>query len=650
MKASRLTPLLLVALVGFSIFIVAFSGPTANAVLGSCPATGQLASDSQRIPALGQWNTYRLLANAGLSGTQIPSVVEDGSFTYSKQAQTHAGFVYVNSDNSGISPLTEGPSDPCYSTEGSTGAAKGITRPGLPWLGTTNNVSDLRGGVEALFNSIYDRLFMLNPRLGQVGLGISNPGSNDAKFVVDVTSGITSTVLTFSPIVFPARNMQNVPTTMAAGEYPEPLSALGKTYPVGYPIHVIFDPSLSGINITGVTVSSSGGTTGVIFIQPKSSTYPQKVKNANLDNAVTIIPNSPLSPFTTYTVSVTGNFTGSPLTWSFTTGSTGTGTTTTTTTTGVTTTSGILQPPVLIPTQTPIATPTPTPGIPAFPQPVQMPPAPVGGGFFEMVYSDATNALFFQQWRRVDDPVLYGKAFRSWIYGERGHGFALLLEPYNGQLRIVNYHDKARMEAANADATSISNGLLVREMVSGFAQVGDSAFIPRVPALVAIAGDVIETNINAPTYYSFYNIASLNNDRRAPNQTGQTVIATISNNGVINVNPGSAGYNVINVYYDNNLGHNIPNVFWSYMNQSGIVNVNGSYFNATVTDWLSTYGLPITEAYWTRVFVGGVEKDVLVQLFERRVLTFTPSNPDPFKVEMGNVGRHYFKWRYNVNY
>jgi plastocyanin len=44
--------------------------------------------------------------------------------------------------------------------------------------------------------------------------------------------------------------------------------------------------------------------------------------------------------------------------------------------------------------------------------------------------------------------------------------------------------------------------------------------------------------------------------------------------------------------------------------------------------------------------VGGVVKDVLVQAFERRVLTYTPANSPAFQVEMGNVGRHYYLWRY----
>jgi uncharacterized membrane protein len=53
-------------------------------------------------------------------------------------------------------------------------------------------------------------------------------------------------------------------------------------------------------------------------------------------------------------------------------------------------------------------------------------------------------------------------------------------------------------------------------------------------------------------------------------------------------------------------------------------------------------GLPITEAYWVNVQVGGVEQPVLFQAFEPRVLTYMPSNPLATQVEMSNVGQHYF--------
>jgi hypothetical protein len=35
-----------------------------------------------------------------------------------------------------------------------------------------------------------------------------------------------------------------------------------------------------------------------------------------------------------------------------------------------------------------------------------------------------------------------------------------------------------------------------------------------------------------------------------------------------------------------------------------------------------------------------------MQCFERRCLTYTPDNPEGWQVEAGNVGRHYYYWRY----
>jgi hypothetical protein len=36
-----------------------------------------------------------------------------------------------------------------------------------------------------------------------------------------------------------------------------------------------------------------------------------------------------------------------------------------------------------------------------------------------------------------------------------------------------------------------------------------------------------------------------------------------------------------------------------------------------------------------------------MQCFERRCLTYTPANPLAWRVEMGNVGLHYYAWRYD---
>jgi hypothetical protein len=62
--------------------------------------------------------------------------------------------------------------------------------------------------------------------------------------------------------------------------------------------------------------------------------------------------------------------------------------------------------------------------------------------------------------------------------------------------------------------------------------------------------------------------------------------------------------------------------------------------------WMSVTGYPISESYWSYVKVDGKYTDVLIQAYERRVLTFVPHLPSPFKVQMGNIGVHYYEWRY----
>jgi hypothetical protein len=73
-----------------------------------------------------------------------------------------------------------------------------------------------------------------------------------------------------------------------------------------------------------------------------------------------------------------------------------------------------------------------------------------------------------------------------------------------------------------------------------------------------------------------------------------------------------------------------------------------SYMRAQPTDWLFAFGHPISEPYWVRTKIGGTEQWVLLQLFERRTLTYTPANAPAWQVEMGNVGQHYYTWRYSV--
>ncbi|MBX6342553.1 MAG: CAP domain-containing protein, partial [Thermomicrobiaceae bacterium] len=84
--------------------------------------------------------------------------------------------------------------------------------------------------------------------------------------------------------------------------------------------------------------------------------------------------------------------------------------------------------------------------------------------------------------------------------------------------------------------------------------------------------------------------------------------------------------------YDTTFGHNIPALFTGWAERQPF-------------PWEYTVGHPLTEPYWVDTVVAGKPKRVLVQAFERRVLTYTPDNPDGWKVEAGNVGIHYRLWR-----
>jgi hypothetical protein len=197
----------------------------------------------------------------------------------------------------------------------------------------------------------------------------------------------------------------------------------------------------------------------------------------------------------------------------------------------------------------------------------------------------------------------------------------------------------------------VTNGLLVVELASGQLKKGNdpSDVDFRQPADVPVAGNPKNDNPNGPTYASFAGVATINsNGYRDANKIGQRVGTTIDKGGNLAARQDLADAHPETeiVQYNSITGHNIPRVLWDFLTLQGPYLEGGAVRRGTVVDWTFAMGLPISDAYWTRSKVGGVEKDVLVQLFERRVLTYTPDNPAGYKVEMGNVGQHYFQWRY----
>lgn len=283
------------------------------------------------------------------------------------------------------------------------------------------------------------------------------------------------------------------------------------------------------------------------------------------------------------------------------------------------------------------------------------------------------ETAFYRLWERTDAPVQNNHVERTWYWGPSP--LQTLDEPYvegyNGARR-VQYWDKGRMEISNPNeaATSawyVTAGLLPLEMISGKVQLGDSTFEDRTPAIVPIAGDPNPDNPFAPTYASFAGVTTSPSNNhgqtmasngdghglsgaRAPERYGELVAETLDFDGTVGRRPdlATAYPGTRLVHYDGTLGHNIPEVFLNFLQQVGKIQINGEERTDLLVDWNYVMGHPASEPYWIRTKIGGVEQDALVQVFERRVLTYHPSNPLGWQVEMGNVGQHYQKWRYGM--
>jgi N-acetylmuramoyl-L-alanine amidase len=260
------------------------------------------------------------------------------------------------------------------------------------------------------------------------------------------------------------------------------------------------------------------------------------------------------------------------------------------------------------------------------------------------------NPPFARTWQRTDKPIYDLQISRTWMWGPEAFTNGLL-EPYaegpNGQ-RVVQYFDKSRMEITSDRSISpdsmwyVTNGLLARELITGRRQIGDDLFEVHDPAQVNVAGDIDDQT--GPTYATFTSLVGA-----PPAEHGAVITQRLTRMGVLPGDPLLANYYVVAAHRVQvpGIDHQIASPFWAFMQSSGRVWENGQLVTAPLfqNPFYAT-GYPITEAYWSRVLLAGVYTDVLIQCFERRCLTYTPSNPDGWKVEAGNIGRHYYAWRY----
>jgi hypothetical protein len=173
-------------------------------------------------------------------------------------------------------------------------------------------------------------------------------------------------------------------------------------------------------------------------------------------------------------------------------------------------------------------------------------------------------------------------------------------------------------------------------------QIGDTAYELYEPARVNVAGDADDAD--APTYATFSQLLSVRRD--APRQP---IVEFVNQDGTRGTRSSLAVWAAHDAEWVAETRHWVAGPFWAFMNSTGLIYEAGVYFPAPLFEnpFYAT-GYPITDAFWVSVQVGGVARDVLTQCFERRCLTWNPSNPPEWQVEAGNIGQHYYAWRYTL--
>jgi hypothetical protein len=264
---------------------------------------------------------------------------------------------------------------------------------------------------------------------------------------------------------------------------------------------------------------------------------------------------------------------------------------------------------------------------------------PVSGVCQPTAPNSPINSVFISQWQQGEAiaPNFWGPtdaaAFNE-QYAEGSTGFSESGPTNPGQgMRLVQYFDKGRMELTHPASGIVTNGLLANELITGQLQLGDSTFQQRAPANIPIAGD---PNNPGPTYAGLGTKGATLFDPAAPQtptarNLGVLVETRVAADGTVTTKQQLAAQGPMAIaVYDAATRHNVPTAFADYRNTVGLL----------------TVGLAKSEPFLTTVKVAGAQKQVMVQVFERRVLTYTADNQPAFQVEMGNIGQHYYQWRY----
>ena len=242
------------------------------------------------------------------------------------------------------------------------------------------------------------------------------------------------------------------------------------------------------------------------------------------------------------------------------------------------------------------------------------------------------------QWEAADGPVARLEVARGWVWGPPATAIAADDAPgIPGGVRRQVYFDKGRLDIADPAGDPgqpwfAIRAQLVTEMLAGAIQTANGDWIQREPAEIPVVGDPDQPD--PVTYTTLGRLSRLPTDEAraaAHDATGARITALLASDGMV-TGDGVADSTITVARYDTATGRNIAQPF-------------ADWEAAQPYSALYVLGHPLSEPYWVRTTVAGVDQLVLLQAFERRVLSYTPENPAGWRVESGNAGQHYRAWR-----
>ena len=212
------------------------------------------------------------------------------------------------------------------------------------------------------------------------------------------------------------------------------------------------------------------------------------------------------------------------------------------------------------------------------------------------------------------------------------------VEPYadapDGR-RVVQYFDRGRMELTPTDngGTEVTEGLLALELTTGEIRLGSKLLQYQDPPTTAIDSGTPDPAV--ATYAGLSQVV----EKQAANGSANHTSLDLWIDAAGKVTEKAPPTSVWDTQYVTATGHNLPDVFVNLFNQNPFGQMT----------WVEALGYPISEPYWTMYRRNGVLLPSLVQVFERRILVYTPSLQPSEQITLANVGRHYYRWRYGVD-